>query len=109
MSQIPRSYSSMTQEALILLGKRIRLGRKKYRMSEQDLASRVGVARSTLRLIEQGAPTATIGLVFEAAVLTGVPLFVPEATRLADELDRVDDKLALMPKSIRPRELDNDF
>ena len=109
MPRIPRSYTPLTRDALLLLGKRIRLGRKKYRMSERELADRIGVARSTLRLIEQGAPTATIGLAFEAAVITGVPLFVPEATRLAPELERVDDKLALMPKSIRTLELDNDF
>lgn len=109
MSQIPRSYSSLTREALLLLGKQIQLARKRYRMSEQELADRIGVARSTLRLIEKGAPTATIGLAFEAAVLTGVPLFVPEATRLAPELERIDDKLALMPKSVRIPKIDNNF
>ena len=80
-------------------------------MSEHDLAARVGIARSTLQRIEKGDPSVEIGLVLEAATLTGVDLFVPEATTLAPQIDRVDDKLALMPGSIRkaPREVDDDF
>ena len=55
---------------------------------------------STLQKIERGDPTVNIGLVFEAAVIVGVPLFVPDRSRLAPYLERVD-KLALLPKSIR--------
>ena len=96
-----RSYSRFTQEALALLGTRIKLGRKSRRMSEKDLAARVGIARSTLQKIERGDPAVNIGLVFEAAVIAGVPLFVPDRRRLAPYLERVSDKLALLPKSIR--------
>ena len=80
-------------------------------MSEQELAVRVGIARSTLQRLEKGDPTVEIGLVLEAATLTGVDLFVPEATALAPQIDRVDDKLALMPGSIRKsrRQVDDDF
>lgn len=80
-------------------------------MSEQDLAARIGVARSTLQLIEKGSPSVAVGLVLEAATLTGVDLFVPEATSLAPQLERTDDKLALMPAAIRKprREVDDDF
>ncbi len=80
-------------------------------MSEHDLAARIGVARSTLQLIEKGSPSVAVGLVFEAASVVGVPLFVPEATTLAPHLHRVDDKLALMPKAIRTsrRPVYNDF
>ena len=80
-------------------------------MSEKSLAARIGFARSTLQRIEKGDPAMEIGFVFEAAVLTGVDLFVPEATTLAPELGRIDDKLALMPGFIRRtgREIDDDF
>ncbi len=80
-------------------------------MSEHDLAARVGIARSTLQRIEKGDASVEIGLVFEAATLTGVHLFVPDATTLAPELGRIDDKLALMPGSIRKsrRRIDDDF
>ncbi len=113
MPSTPRSYSRLTKDALLLLGKQIRLARKCRRMSEYDLAARIGIARSTLQLIEKGNPSVAIGLVLEAATLTGVNLFVPEATTLAPQLGRIDDKLALMPGSIRNRmprrEVDDDF
>jgi transcriptional regulator with XRE-family HTH domain len=101
MSQQPRTYSRVTRDVLTLLGGLIRLGRKQRKMSEADLAARVGIARSTLQLIERGHPKVEIGLVFEAATLVGVPLFVDEPTRLASEQSRIDDKLALLPQSVR--------
>jgi len=80
-------------------------------MTEADLAERVGVARSTLQLIEKGDPKVEIGLVFEAATLAGVGLFAPEVTTLAPQLERVADKIALLPHAIRrPRqEVKDDF
>ena len=80
-------------------------------MSEKALSDRVGVARSTLQRIEKGDPVVEIGLVFEAATLTGVDLFVPEASTLAPQISRIDDRLALMPGSIRgtSRVFDDEF
>ncbi|MDE0333469.1 MAG: hypothetical protein OXI64_00805 [Defluviicoccus sp.] len=66
-------------------------------MSERDLTAGTGIARSTLRPIVKGGPSVAIGLALEAATLTGVDLFVPEATALAPQLKRTDDKLASMP------------
>ena len=64
-----------------------------------------------MQLIEKGNPSIAIGLVLEAAIFTGVDLFVPEATTLAPQLERTDDKLAVMPGSVRKsrREVDDDF
>ena len=111
MPSAPRTYSRLTEEALTLLGRQIKLARKRRRMSEHDLAARIGVARSTLQRIEKGSPSVAVGVVLEAATLTGVDLFVPEATTLAPQVERIDDKLALMPGSIRKSrgELDDDF
>ncbi|MCY3997410.1 MAG: helix-turn-helix transcriptional regulator [Rhodobacter sp.] len=96
-----RTYSRLTRQALALLGARIKLARKERRMSERDLAERIGIARSTLQKIEKGDPRVDIGFVFEAAVLVGQPLFESEATSLVPQLDRVRDKLALMPGKIK--------
>jgi transcriptional regulator with XRE-family HTH domain len=106
-----RSYSRLTDEALLLLGKQIKLARIARRMSETELASRVGIARSTLQKIEHGNAGVEIGLAFEAAVLAGVSLFEPEASTLAPKIARLDDKLALLPKSVRVRrtEVKDDF
>ncbi len=106
-----RTYSRATQEALVLMGEQIKLARKQRKMSEAELAERIGIARSTLPMIEKGSAKAEIGLVFEAAHLVGVPLFVSEPSALAVQIARVEDKLALLPQSIRrPRtEVRDDF
>jgi transcriptional regulator with XRE-family HTH domain len=106
-----RTYSRTTREALALLGRAIRLARKQRKMTEADLAARIGIARSTLQLIEKGQPRVEIGLAFEAASLLGVPLFVDEPSRLAPEVSRLDDKLALLPRSVRQlrKETRDDF
>jgi len=96
-----RTYSPGTQEALALLGSQIRLARKQRKMTEADLAARIGIARSTMQLIEKGSPKVEIGLAFEAANLAGVPLFDSEPARLASHLSRIGDKLALLPQSVR--------
>lgn len=111
MASGKRTYSKFTREALILLGSNIKLARKERRMSEKDLCARVGIARSTLQKIERGDPVVDVGLIFEAAVIVGVPLFEPDATSLAPHIDRVRDKLALLPAYIRTtkKEVNDDF
>ena len=96
-----RPYSRLTKDALKLLGTQVRLARKQRGMTEVELAERAGIARSTLQLIEKGDPRVDIGLVFEAATLAGVSLFVPEASSLTPHIERLEDKLALLPHSIR--------
>ena len=106
-----RSFSQYTTEAVSLLGKLIKLGRKKRQWSEFDLAERVGVSRQTVQRIERGDPTCALGLVFEAAALVGVPLFDSDRTSLASHLERTDDVLTLMPKSVHKtnKAVDDDF
>ncbi|MFN0047406.1 MAG: helix-turn-helix transcriptional regulator [Sphingorhabdus sp.] len=106
-----RTYSRVTREALIMMGGLIRLTRKQLKISEADLSERIGIARSTLQMIEKGDPKVEIGLVFEAAVLVGVPLFVDEPSRLASEIARIHDRLALLPQSVRRSriEVSDDF
>ncbi len=96
-----RTYSGLTKEALVLLGQQVKLARKTHHMPQKELANRVGIARSTLQRIENGDPLVEIGLVFEAATLAGVPLFGAENDRLRAHSARLEDKLALLPKSIR--------
>jgi len=106
-----RSYSQYTKEAASLLGKLIKIGRKKRQWSEHDLAERAGIARVTVQRIEKGDPTCSMGLVFEAASLVGIPLFDSAHTSLATHLARTDNTLTLMPKSVRKSNevVDDDF
>ena len=106
-----KSYSKLTQQAIILLGQQIELARKTRRMSESELARRIGVSRSTVQRVEQGIGGVEIGTYFEAATILGVPLFEAEATTLTPQLERIQTMLALMPKRIRQsgREVKDDF
>ena len=56
-----RTYARYTLEGVTLLGKMIRLGRKQRRMTEHELAERLGVARSTLQRMEKGDPKVVRG------------------------------------------------
>lgn len=106
----PITYSPLTKEAVRLLGARIRLGRKERRWTVGQLAERVGITEGTLRKIEQGKLSASLGTALEAAVLVGVPLFDQDPDRRALEAGRVEDRLALLPARTRePRLPNNDF
>ncbi len=106
-----RSYSRGTRQALAMRGKLIRAGRIERGMTAQELAERAGISRTTLSSIEKGAAGPEIGIVFEAAALAGVRLFDPDGQSLQRENARLDEKLTLLPKSVRPRvkEPDDDF
>lgn len=61
MNEQPRTYSRVTREALTMMGGLIRLARKQRKMTKADLAARVGIARSTLQLIEKGHAKVELG------------------------------------------------
>jgi DNA-binding XRE family transcriptional regulator len=100
-ARIPRAYSRYSAEAVSLLGRLIRLHRVERRMSAKDLADRAGISRTTLRKIESGDMKCEIGLVFEVAVLVGVPLFTNASLTLHDLREHIEAKIALLPQSVR--------
>lgn len=106
-----RTYSIYSQEALSLLGRMIRAYRKEEKLTAQEAAERAGISRSLLHRIEKGDPKCQIGAVFEVAAVVGIRLFNSDETSLAKDINRIEDKLVLLPKSIRKktRILDDDF
>ncbi len=106
-----RSYSRYSLETAALFGKLIRLYRRERKLTAHDLADRAGITRTTLRKIENGDMKCKIGLVFEVATLVGVKLFDAEAGTLGDYTMRIDDRIALLPKTVRKAgwDLDDDF
>lgn len=110
MSKV-RAYSQYCIEAASLLGAQIRLGRKQRKWTEQELADRINISRATLKKIEKGDVGCGIGLVFEAASLVGVRLFESGHTPLSRQLVQVEDKIALLPKSVQKSRqiVDDDF
>lgn len=106
-----RSYSRVTKQALSILGKLIKVSRVERGLTAADLAERAGVTRKTLRRIEYGEPGPEIGTVFEVASLVGVRLFPHDERTLQMHNALLEEKLTLLPKSVRPsgKEVDDDF
>lgn len=105
-----RTFSPVAVEAAQLLGARIRLARRERRWTLKELADRVGVTHVTMRKVERGDLSVGLGIAFEAAALTGVPLFHQDRNRRALEAARIDDRLAVLPQLVRrPAEVDDDF
>lgn len=99
------NLSRATRHALSLLASEIRLVRAKRRMSQSDLASRVGCSRDSIIAIEAGKPTVAIGIVFEAASVLGIELFGPDKDTTA-RLQRNRQELKLLPSRARDRKPD---
>jgi transcriptional regulator with XRE-family HTH domain len=95
-----RTYARYTSEAIVLLGKIIRHGRRQRKMTEMELAERLGIARSTLQRLEKGDPKVEIGIVFEAAALVGVKLFDSDEIGIKRLSDRMDDRIAVLPRRV---------
>lgn len=106
-----RTYSRQTRKVAELLGKRIQLARKARKMSETQLAERCGMSRATIRAIERGSLQVEVGLFFEAAYIVGVQLFTDDPVELAAQIQRIDDRMLLMPSRVRSekREVDDEF
>ncbi len=99
-----RVYSPDAREAAALLGEHIQRGRKQRQWSEGNLAERAGISRATLQKIQNGEMGCTIGLVFEVAVLVGVPLFDSGKQPLALQREQVRDKIALLPQRMKTKD-----
>jgi transcriptional regulator with XRE-family HTH domain len=98
-------------EALALLGQMIRAGRIDRKITGEEMASRMGISRALLQRIEKGDPGCAIGAVFEAAAITGVPLFEADRERLGAHRAFTGEMLRLLPKTARrpKRTIKDDF
>ena len=99
--QIIRTYSRYSSDAVQLMGNLIRTARKERKLTTQEVAERAGISRGLLRRIEKGDLKCSIGAVFEVATIVGIKLFDAEETTLSRHIRQTEEKLALLPKSVR--------
>jgi transcriptional regulator with XRE-family HTH domain len=100
---ITRTYSRYSRDAAALLGALIREARKERKLSSQELADRAGISRGLLQRIEKGNLKCEIGAVLEAATIVGVKLFDADEKMLKRYLRQTEEKLTLLPKSVRKK------
>lgn len=108
---VTRTYSRYSREAVALLAGLIRTARKEKKLTAQEMADRTGISRGLLLRIEKGDMKCEIGVVFEVATLVGLKLFDADETTLTRQRRQVEDKLSLLPKSVRKstKAVDDDF
>lgn len=101
-------FSSVTARLCAALGSEIARARRERRWSQAELAERIGISVGTVRAIEKGTPSVTLGAAFEAAAVLGIDLLGGTdavAARAADNR-RV---LQLLPQRVRSVNVDDDF
>jgi len=103
--------SNHTRRTLEILAAMIAAARKERKMSQSELAHRLGVSRLTVRAIEQGSSTVAIGTVFEAAVIVGIPLLAEDKRELDQLATSIAALTRVLPKRGRSRRkvVDDDF
>ena len=108
---ITRTYSRSCRATVALLGGLIRSARKERKLTAQEVADRAGISRGLLQRIEKGDLKCEIGAVFEVAVIVGVRLFDADEVSLTRLIRHTEEKLALLPKSVRKstQAVDDDF
>jgi transcriptional regulator with XRE-family HTH domain len=111
MAKRIRAYSRTVRQVAGLLGSQVKEARVERRWTVRELAERAGVSTSTLQKVERGDPSVTLGVALDVASLVGVPLFTEDRSRLAGELARHRDRLALLPRRVREPldDLENEF
>lgn len=72
MSRKAHPIYPATQRRAVALGERLALARKRRRMSLSEMARRVGVSRDTLRRLEQGELSTSLGVLARTLAILGL-------------------------------------
>ncbi len=106
-----QNLSLPTQTTLSLLGQLIKTARQQRKMSQADLAQRLGVSRQTVIAIEKSNPQVAVGTLLEAAHIVGVPLLSDDTTALTQWQAALAGFKALLPTRTHTQivEIDDDF
>jgi transcriptional regulator with XRE-family HTH domain len=78
--------------ALAQLGQRLRLGRLRRNLSQEEVAERAGVTRKTLTALEAGRATVGLGVLVKVLAILGYPRKIAElleADPIGEGLDEV--------------------
>lgn len=84
------AHSTLELDNLATLGRSLRLARRRRHLTQEQMASRMGVSRPTYGQLEQGKATVALGILLRALTVLGYPerlgsLLVNDP--IGDELD----------------------
>lgn len=95
---VPISLSRMSLLAIKDLGAMIKGCRLERGITQQDLADRINVSRYTVIAIERGDPKVSVGVIFEAAYIVGIPLLAENTAELKTLSLNLSSLAAILPK-----------
>ncbi|MSP53234.1 MAG: XRE family transcriptional regulator [Gammaproteobacteria bacterium] len=103
--------STATKTVLSLLGQLVKTARQQRGMSQKELGQRLDASRQTIIALEKGDAQVSIGTVFEAAHIVGIPLLSDDKEKLNQWQAILSGFTSLLPKRIHSKkvEIDNDF
>ncbi len=109
--RVVRRHSPASVAAARTLGHLVSAGRRERGWTTAELSERLGTTQQTLRRIERGEPSVSLGLVLDAAVLCGVDLFGVDASELSRVEREARTREALLPRRVRAPKphIDDDF
>jgi transcriptional regulator with XRE-family HTH domain len=90
--------SSSTLSVLKTLGAMIKAARLERGMSQAELSRRLGVSRYTVISLEKGEPKVSVGTVFEAATIVGIPLLTEDQRTLHKLATTVANLASVLPE-----------
>lgn len=111
MAKASSTLSTRTLLTLQTFGGMIRAARLERGMPQQELAERLGISRQTVSALEKGDAKVSIGTVFEAAAIVGIPLLADNPRDLQRLATTVAGLASLLPERARhlQGELNDDF
>ena len=100
--------SRATKSTVSYLGNLIKLARKERGFSQQELAERINISRSLIQRIESGHSKCTIGNVFEACFVLGIPLMGCDKEHVNNLSRMLSYMNVLLPEGIPNKKIVND-
>jgi len=102
--------SNVTKNTVSYLGNLISLARKERGFSQEELSKRLNVSRSKIQRIESGNTKVSIGSVFEACYILGIPLFGGDKEHITNLSGMLSYMNKLIPERIPNKIIiDDDF
>ena len=105
MTKQPIPLSSSTLSVLKTLGAMIKAARLERSMSQAELSQRLGVSRHTVITLEKGDPKVSVGTVFEAATIVGIPLLAEDQHALNRLATTVANLASVLPERGRRKKV----